>query len=87
VLTDGDSVELTGGLQGGDAIVRAARPLLEPIAQYGPFMMNTRDEIEQAIRDHQMGDLRMMRPNRHERLATAAARRCLDTNRHAAGGV
>jgi len=45
----------------GDAAARflllAGRPLREPIAQYGPFVMNTRDEIEQAIRDYQSGAL------------------------------
>jgi hypothetical protein len=57
VLSDGDSVELVGGAEGGRAIVLAARPLLEPIVQYGPFVMNTREEIEQAIRDYQSGAL------------------------------
>jgi redox-sensitive bicupin YhaK (pirin superfamily) len=31
--------------------------LREPIAQYGPFVMNTREEIEQAVRDYQSGEL------------------------------
>jgi quercetin 2,3-dioxygenase len=57
VLTDGDSVELTGGSEGGRVILLAGRPLLEPIVQYGPFVMNTREEIEQAVRDYQAGKL------------------------------
>jgi len=57
VLSDGDSVELTGGPDGGRVILLAGRPLLEPIVQYGPFVMNTREEIEQAIRDYQSGAL------------------------------
>jgi redox-sensitive bicupin YhaK (pirin superfamily) len=57
VLSDGDSVELTGGPEGGRVILLAGRPLLEPIVQYGPFVMNTREEIEQAIRDYQSGAL------------------------------
>ena len=57
VLTDGDNVELTGGPEGGRVILLAGRPLLEPIVQYGPFVMNTREEIEQAVRDYQAGKL------------------------------
>ncbi|HEV3240071.1 MAG TPA: pirin family protein [Casimicrobiaceae bacterium] len=57
VLSDGDAVELAGGPDGGRVILLAGRPLLEPIAQYGPFVMNTREEIEQAIRDYQSGAL------------------------------
>jgi redox-sensitive bicupin YhaK (pirin superfamily) len=57
VLSDGDSVELTGAPEGGRVILLAGRPLLEPIVQYGPFVMNTHEEIEQAIRDYQSGAL------------------------------
>jgi len=38
-------------------LVLAGRPLGEPIVQYGPFVMNTREEIEQAINDYQAGRL------------------------------
>ncbi|TMH31410.1 MAG: pirin family protein [Betaproteobacteria bacterium] len=57
VLSDGDAVELTGCEQGGRIILLAAKPLLEPIVQYGPFVMNTREEVEQAVRDYQSGKL------------------------------
>jgi quercetin 2,3-dioxygenase len=57
VLSDGDTVELVGGPEGGRVILLAGRPLLEPIVQYGPFVMNTREEVEQAIRDYQNGVL------------------------------
>lgn len=57
VLSDGDDILLTGGPEGGRVILLAGRPLLEPIAQYGPFVMNTHEEIEQAIRDYQSGAL------------------------------
>ena len=57
VLSDGDAVTLTGGPEGGRVILLAGRPLLEPIVQYGPFVMNTHEEVEQAIRDYQSGTL------------------------------
>jgi redox-sensitive bicupin YhaK (pirin superfamily) len=57
ILSDGDAVELTGGPEGGRVILLAGRPLLEPIVQYGPFVMNTREEVEQAVRDYQTGAL------------------------------
>ncbi|NEX62311.1 pirin family protein [Noviherbaspirillum galbum] len=55
VLSDGDVVHV--GADGGPArfILLAGRPLNEPVAQYGPFVMNTPAEIEQAIIDFQSG--------------------------------
>lgn len=41
-------------------LVLAGRPLGEPIVQYGPFVMNSHAEIEQAIRDYQAGRLTQM---------------------------
>ncbi|GAA4498190.1 pirin family protein [Pseudaeromonas paramecii] len=55
VLSDGDTVQLAGGEQGGRALLLAARPLKEPVARYGPFVMNTQQEIVQAIEDYQAG--------------------------------
>jgi redox-sensitive bicupin YhaK (pirin superfamily) len=40
---------------GGRFLLAAARPLHEPIARYGPFVMNTRAEIEQALEDLRAG--------------------------------
>jgi redox-sensitive bicupin YhaK (pirin superfamily) len=57
VLSDGDVVTLTGGREGARVILLSGKPLLEPIVQYGPFVMNTHEEIEQAIRDYQSGAL------------------------------
>ena len=57
VLASGDEVEVTAGTDGARFLLLAGRPLGEPVAQYGPFVMNTREEIEQAIRDYQSGEL------------------------------
>lgn len=35
----------------------AGKPLKEPIVHYGPFVMNTREEIEQALTDYRDGRL------------------------------
>ncbi|MGH8230628.1 MAG: pirin family protein [Steroidobacteraceae bacterium] len=55
VLSDGDSVHIEGGARGGRLLLLAARPLHEPVVQYGPFVMNTRQEIEQAVEDFRSG--------------------------------
>jgi len=57
LLSDGDSVTLQAGTDGARCLLLAARPLREPVVQYGPFVMNTRDEIEQAIEDYNTGRL------------------------------
>ncbi|HSE06934.1 MAG TPA: pirin family protein [Methylomirabilota bacterium] len=55
VFGDGDLVEAAGAPGGGRFLLAAARPLGEPIARHGPFVMNTRTEIEQALRDLRSG--------------------------------
>jgi redox-sensitive bicupin YhaK (pirin superfamily) len=51
VFGDGDLVEAAAAPGGGRFLLAAARPLGEPIARHGPFVMNTRAEIEEALRD------------------------------------
>jgi len=55
VFGDGDLVEASAGPGGGRFLLAAARPLHEPIARYGPFVMNTRAEIEQTLDDLRTG--------------------------------
>ena len=57
VLSDGDSVAVGAGSAGARFVLIAGRPLREPVVQYGPFVMNTREEIEQAIDDYRNGRL------------------------------
>lgn len=52
-----DGVALHAGADGARAILIAGRPLNEPIAQYGPFVMNTQQEIFEAVQDFQAGRL------------------------------
>jgi quercetin 2,3-dioxygenase len=48
-------VLLSAGAAPARLIVVAGKPLNEPVAKYGPFVMNTQEEIAQAIRDFQSG--------------------------------
>ena len=57
VLSHGDTVAATAGDAGARFILVAGRPLKEPVARYGPFVMNRREEIEQAMRDFTEGRL------------------------------
>jgi len=57
LLSDGEGVRIEAGAGGARLLVLAGRPLREPVVQYGPFVMNTREEIEQAIADYQAGVL------------------------------
>jgi redox-sensitive bicupin YhaK (pirin superfamily) len=51
-LSAGDRIEVTAGPDGARFLVLAGRPIGEPIVQYGPFVMNTRAELEQAFNDY-----------------------------------
>ncbi|MDP1534514.1 MAG: pirin-like C-terminal cupin domain-containing protein, partial [Rubrivivax sp.] len=52
-----DGVRLQAGTDGARALLVAGRPLGEPIAQYGPFVMNSDAEIFQAVEDFRAGRL------------------------------
>jgi quercetin 2,3-dioxygenase len=55
VLSLGEKLALAAGPAGAKTLVIAGKPLREPVAKYGPFVMNTREEIEQAFVDFQAG--------------------------------
>ncbi|KAA0875685.1 pirin family protein [Nitrincola tapanii] len=56
-LGAGDRLVLSAGAEGGRCLLLAARPIGEPIVQYGPFVMNTLEEIDQALQDYRAGVL------------------------------
>ena len=55
VFDDGDRVSARASDQGMRFLLVSGRPLNEPIARYGPFVMNTQQEIQQALTDLQNG--------------------------------
>jgi redox-sensitive bicupin YhaK (pirin superfamily) len=54
VLSEGSDVHLSAH-EDSRAILVAGRPLKEPVARYGPFVMNTREQLMQAVEDFQKG--------------------------------
>lgn len=57
VLTQGEVITIAADAEPARMLVLAGKPLNEPVAQYGPFVMNTMDEVEQAIQDYRSGRL------------------------------
>lgn len=57
VLSAGDRVRIAANDEPARFIVLAGKPLNEPVVQHGPFVMNTREQIEQAIHDYKNGTL------------------------------
>ncbi|MCM2335992.1 MAG: pirin family protein [Pseudomonas sp.] len=55
VLGGGAEVALRAGGDGARLILVAGRPIREPVAKHGPFVMNTREELMQAFVDYQQG--------------------------------
>jgi redox-sensitive bicupin YhaK (pirin superfamily) len=51
------SVSVAAGERDCEVLLLGGEPLNEPIARYGPFVMNTREEIIQAFEDYEAGRL------------------------------
>jgi quercetin 2,3-dioxygenase len=65
LLGSGDSVNISVSLDAttpAEILLLSGKPLHEPVARYGPFVMNTREEIEQAFRDYQSGRFGLIPP-------------------------
>ncbi|HUH82998.1 MAG TPA: pirin family protein [Stellaceae bacterium] len=57
VLGEGDGILIAAPTSAARVLVAAGRPLNEPVARYGPFVMNTPEQIRQALLDYQLGRL------------------------------
>ena len=56
VLSPGEKIKIKSGSE-SEFLILAGPDINEPIARYGPFVMNTREEINQAFLDYQNGTL------------------------------
>ena len=54
ILGEGDAVEL-GANEAAELLLLGGKPIGEPVARYGPFVMTTREEILEAIADFRHG--------------------------------
>ena len=52
-LSGNDEIEIINGDKEAYILVLEGEPILEPGVQYGPFVMNTREEIQEAIREYE----------------------------------
>lgn len=57
LLVGNDGVRLEVGESGAKLLFADGKPIREPIARYGPFVMNTREEVQKAFEDYSRGEL------------------------------
>jgi redox-sensitive bicupin YhaK (pirin superfamily) len=57
VLVGTDGVSLEAGESGAKLLFADGKPIREPIARYGPFVMNSREEVQKAFDDYSRGEL------------------------------
>lgn len=62
VMEEGDALSLDAGAGGLEALIIVGRPIGEPVVGYGPFVMNTREEIDLAVREYQAGTFLKHKP-------------------------
>jgi len=55
VLSEGNLVRVQSKVEPARFLLMSGKPMLEPIVRYGPFVMNTREEIEQTLKDLRNG--------------------------------
>jgi len=53
IYANGNTLDLKAGPSGAELLVLSGRPINEPVVQYGPFVMNTQEDIERALKDFQ----------------------------------
>jgi redox-sensitive bicupin YhaK (pirin superfamily) len=59
VWSDGDTLEVKTGETPARFLLVSGQPLREPVARYGPFVMNTREEIQQTLQELEQGTFAM----------------------------
>ena len=75
LLDDGDVFKLEAREEALHVLLIAGQPINEPIARYGPFVMNTWEEIEQAFSDYRSGKLGKIEGSEERYAATDAAKK------------
>jgi redox-sensitive bicupin YhaK (pirin superfamily) len=53
IYANGKKLTLKAGHSGAELLILSGQPIHEPLVQYGPFVMNTTEEIDRAVNDFQ----------------------------------